>query len=68
MKKSEILISRFTEMNHEELNNISGGSFAYDLGRFIRYMGIYIHNGGGCSGTIAATCDFVGNMIANSET
>ncbi len=66
MKKSEILTSRFTELNHKELNNISGGSFAYDLGRFIRYMGIYIHNGGGYPGTIAATLDFTGNMIANS--
>lgn len=66
MKKSKTLETRFTEMNHEELNNISGGSFAYDLGRFIRYTGIYIHHGGGCPGTIAATLDFVGNRIANS--
>jgi bacteriocin-like protein len=66
MKKSKTLEARFTEMNREELTNISGGSFAYDLGRFIRYMGIYIYNGGGVPGTCAATLDYVGNMISNS--
>ncbi len=66
MKKSETLKARFTEMNHEELKNINGGSFAYDLGRLIRYMGIYIHNGGGYPGTCAATLDFVGNMVTNN--
>jgi len=66
MKKLKTSEARFTEMNHEELTNISGGSFAYDLGRLFRFVGIYIYNGGGAMGHCAATLDFAVNMIKNS--
>jgi hypothetical protein len=67
MKKTENLKLRFMELNREELSVINGGSFAYDLGRFIRYMGVYFANGTGIPGTAAANADFVVNMVMNGQ-
>jgi len=67
MKKTENLKLRFMEINHEELSVINGGSFAYDLGRFIRYMGVYFANGTGIPGTAVANADFIANMVLNSQ-
>ena len=55
----------FNELNNEELSIINGGSFAYDLGRFLRYMGIYYANGTGIPGTVAANIDFATNSFLN---
>lgn len=54
-------------MNREELSVINGGSFAYDLGRFIRYMGVYFANGTGVTGTLSANADFIANMVMNGQ-
>jgi hypothetical protein len=67
MKNSENLQLRFMEMNREELSVINGGSFAYDLGRFIRYMGVYFANGTGVTGTLSANADFIANMVMNGQ-
>lgn len=65
MKKTEKNKNIFREMDNEELIMISGGSFAFDLGRFLRYVGIYIYEGTGVPGTVAATTDFIANMVVN---
>lgn len=65
MKKNKNENFRYTEINPEELSAICGGSFAYDLGRFLRYMGIYYANGTGIPGTLAANVDFITNMVLN---
>ena len=67
MKKLEKHTNLFTEMNKEELTKINGGSFAYDLGRFFRYMGIYIYEGTGIRGTGMANLDFLTNMYLNNQ-
>jgi len=66
MKKSETINIRFTELNQEELDSISGGSFAYDLGRAIRFMSIYLYEGTGIRGYCCATADFAANIVMNS--
>jgi hypothetical protein len=67
MKNTENLYPGLTEMNHEELSIINGGSFAYDLGRFLRYMGVYYANGTGVTGTTAANLDFIFNSVLNGQ-
>ena len=54
------------ELNNEELIKTSGGSFAFDLGRLLRYTGIYLYEGGGLRGTACATADFAANMVVNN--
>jgi hypothetical protein len=66
MKKTEKPELRFIEMNREELTVINGGNFAYDLGRFIRYMGVYYANGTGVTGILSANADFFANIAINS--
>jgi bacteriocin-like protein len=66
MKKLEENKNLFTEMNKEELTKINGGSFAYDLGRLIRYMAIYVSEGTGVRGNMYAYTDFVTNMVVNN--
>jgi hypothetical protein len=65
MKKNKSDLFMFNELDHEELSDIKGGSFAYDLGRLLRYMGIYYANGTGITGTMAANVDFATNMVLN---
>jgi hypothetical protein len=67
MKKNKKDYIRFNELNHEELSDIKGGSFAYDFGRFLRYMGIYYANGTGITGSVAANVDFITNMVLNEQ-
>ncbi len=67
MKKTEKNTDMFREMSNEELIRTGGGSFAYDFGRFLRYMGIYIYEGTGVRGTVCATTDFVANMVVNNQ-
>lgn len=66
MNKLEKHKNLFTEMNREELTMINGGSFAYDFGRLLRYMGIYIYEGTGVRGNMYAYSDFVTNIIVNN--
>lgn len=65
MKKNKMNHFIFNELNNEELSIINGGSFAYDLGRFLRYIGIYCANGTGMPGTVAANVDYATNIYLN---
>lgn len=67
MKKTENYHLMFNEMNYEELSAINGGSFAYDLGRLLRYVGIYYANGAGMTGAASANADFIVNEYLNSQ-
>jgi hypothetical protein len=67
MKKTENFHPGFTEINPEKLSLINGGSFAYDLGRFLRYMGVYYANGTGVTGTLSANADFIVNSFLNGQ-
>jgi hypothetical protein len=67
MKKRGNIQFNFTEINRDELLSVSGGSFAYDLGRFLRYMGVYLANGTGMVGTAAANADFIINQVLNGQ-
>lgn len=67
MKRTEFIQNGFKEMNPGELASIRGGSFAYDLGRFIRYIGVYLANGTGMTGTAAANADFIVNQVLNGQ-
>ncbi len=51
----------FSLMNAEELRNSNGGGFAYDVGRFLRYIAL----GGTTSYPLNAYADFVYNEIVN---
>jgi hypothetical protein len=46
-----------TELGKEDLIVINGGSFAYDLGFLLREGIIYLANGAGTYGTLAAITD-----------
>jgi hypothetical protein len=56
--------SDFTELNPEECMALSGGGFAYDVGRIIRWLAL-----GGASatpyGVASATADWIVNDTAN---
>ena len=56
-----------SEMSADELTGTMGGSFAYDAGRFLRFIGIdayYGYNNG--LGFSVATLDFIINMQENN--
>ena len=57
MKTKGFLNCDIYELNNEALMQINGGSFAYDLGFFLRECVIYITNGGNGSGTVAVATD-----------
>jgi hypothetical protein len=65
MKRNEFCTESYTGLNYEELSSVQGGSFAYDLGLFLRYMGIYFINGTGMSGTAAANADLAVTLMQN---
>ena len=67
MKKSEKHHPEFTEIHYDELVSIHGGSFAYDLGRLLRYVAIYYANGTGATGTAAANADYLANLYLNGQ-
>ena len=65
MKKTKNFIPGLRELNIEELSIINGGSFAYDLGTLLRFLGIYYSNGMGASGYSEAVADYVANQVKN---
>jgi len=65
MKKTEILYPALREINPEELSIINGGSFAYDLGTVLRFLGIYYSNGMGLNGYTEAVADYLANQYKN---
>lgn len=67
MKKAENYPCRFIEINNDELSAINGGSFAYDVGTFLRYFGIYLANGTGISGVAAANADYAVTQFLSGQ-
>jgi len=68
MKTNEITRKGFSEIAGNDMTGIGGGDgFAYDAGRFLRYMGIYIYEGGGLRGQAFAIADACLNYVRNSE-
>ena len=55
------------ELSHNELTDIEGGCFAYDVGRTIRFMGINIGNGGGPIGLSMAISDYIIVNLQNQQ-
>lgn len=67
MKRTANFFPVISELDHEELSVINGGSFAYDLGTFLRWVAIYAANGPGPVGTGVAWGDYYYNQIKNGE-
>ena len=65
MKKAEKFNPELRGLIPEELSSINGGSFAYDLGTLLRFLGIYYGNGMGAPGYASATADYVVNKFNN---
>jgi hypothetical protein len=40
MKTSELSIPEFQDLSQAELHSIGGEGFAYDAGRFLRFLGL----------------------------
>lgn len=58
MESTKYLQTGVKELTVEELFKVNGGSFAYDLGFFIRECVIYVANGGNTLGTVAVAVDY----------
>ena len=54
MKKTEKSTDRFNQLSPDELTSIVGEGFAYDAGRFLRYLALA---GGGMAGQIQIYAD-----------
>ena len=68
MKTKEATEENFSEITESEITRLGGGEgFAFDAGRFLRYMGIYIANGTGVAGNVAAMSDALANYLLNTE-
>ena len=52
MKKTKNFFATLRELDPEELSIINGGHFAYDLGTFLRFVGIYYQYGTGTTGAV----------------
>lgn len=59
MKMEQLKYTGFKALSHNELTDIEGGRFAYDVGRTLRFMGINIGNGGGPIGLSMAISDYI---------
>jgi len=68
MKTKEAAKLNFSEISASEINRLGGGEgFAFDAGRFLRYFGVYIGNGTGVAGNVAAMSDAIANYVLNTE-
>jgi hypothetical protein len=55
------------DLSHDELINSAGGSFAYDVGRVLRFVALdYYYGHCNAVGTNVAMMDFVINMQENA--
>jgi len=61
METTNYLQNGGKELTNEDLLLVNGGSFAYDLGFFLRECVIYTFNGGSVSGSVAAATDIALN-------
>ena len=66
MKNTKILKPGFSEIYEPETARLNGGGFAYDVGRTLRFFGIYLGNGTGIPGTVAAVADLAASEASNS--
>jgi hypothetical protein len=65
MKRNNCLPVIFTDLSTEENMHICGGtSFAYDVGRVLRFLGI---SAGGAHGPAFAIADWVGTSFLIEE-
>ena len=62
MKNLNFQSEKFRQMSYEEAYSCTGGGFAYDAGRFLRFAAIC---GPGYAGVGGAMIDFVYNSIVN---
>lgn len=67
MKNTELTSTGFSEISGTEAANLNGGGFAYDAGKFLRLLGVYIGNGTGMPGTAAAVADFALNKAMSND-
>ena len=65
MKKTKNFFATLRELDPEELSIINGGHFAYDLGTFLRFVGIYYQYGTGTTGYAEAVADYYANQYKN---
>ena len=56
-------IQKFTHMTSEQLREVNGGGLAYDIGRVIRFIGLW--GGGINAGATRAVADWQVNAIIN---
>lgn len=61
METTNYLQNGSKELTNEDLLLVNGGSFAYDIGFFLRECVIYTINGGNVPGSVAATTDIALN-------
>ena len=61
------ITNHLTELSGDELTRTEGGSFAFDAGRFLRFVALDVYHGynNGLGFTIA-TLDFTINSLENS--
>jgi hypothetical protein len=61
-------INNLSELSADELACTHGGSFAFDAGRALRFLGITASYGGTCGvGTGMAIIDFCSNIVINES-
>ena len=58
MKTSYLRKFNVKTLNKTDKVNINGGELAYDVGRVLRFLGIYYGNGGGAAGYSEAVADY----------
>ncbi len=64
MQSNDFLIEKFTELSPTEILQIGGGAgFAYDAGRFIRFIVISYGYGDSMAGAYAAVLDFIACQV-----
>lgn len=61
METTNYLQNGSKELTNEDLLLVNGGSFAYDIGFFLRECVIYTINGGNVTGSVAAATDIALN-------
>ena len=58
MKTQNLTKIQVHSLDNEDLHAINGGGFAYDVGRCLRFVGVYFANGTGNFGVQMAILDW----------
>ena len=56
MKSTELSTEQFMDLSPVEMSSIGGEGFAYDAGRFLRFLGL---SASGATGMAQAICEVV---------